>query len=75
MEKLLKFQKDYWLVNNGKPAIIPPIEEDLDRYRKIKKILDKINGVEHKYVKLEYEKNVKYFYERFNKLSLISNLK
>lgn len=75
MKKLFKFQKDYWFINNGKPAVIPPFEEDLDRNRKLKKILDKINRVKHKYIESEDEKYLKYLKKIWNRKSLISNLK
>jgi len=57
------FEKDYWLCNNGIDAKINILPLDLDRNRKLKKIFDKINGVEHQYIK----SNLDYFWDRFNK--------
>lgn len=46
----LKFQKEYWFIDNGEPAVIEPFIDVIgDRKRKLRKIVDKMNGVKHKY--------------------------
>jgi hypothetical protein len=46
----LIFEKDYWFINDGKPANIELLDKTEDRNYKLKKIIDRINGVEHEYI-------------------------
>jgi len=44
------FKKNYWLINNGLPVMIDSLQPDKRRRDKLNRILDKINGEEHRYI-------------------------